>query len=203
MKVKQDTHGTDSYIQAKIIESKQLQLGWGFMHRWADPTLNHSGVEHLAMRGKVIMKLVEGVQQKGHKKYCDNFYSFSSLFRQLTTLGFGACGIVGSSAAGLPNECKNDFKTRDLRKYYEKKVQLCLLWYENKQFRMLSTIHTTELTRKRIRSMDHDGKSRDVNKPVVIEAYNQNMGSIDKSDQMCMHEHRSIKWWKRVFCKPL
>jgi hypothetical protein len=42
----------------------------------------------------------------------------------------------------------------------------------------------------------------DIQKPQVVEDYNQNMGGVDKSDQMLLYygfSHRSVKWWKRVF----
>lgn len=40
----------------------------------------------------VVLKLVKGLEHKGHHLYCDNIYSSPALFSSLQQLGFGACG---------------------------------------------------------------------------------------------------------------
>ena len=58
-------------------------------HTGKDDSLDSSnGVTH-----GVVLKLVEGLENKGHHLYCDKYYTSPVLF-SLCTLGFGACGTV-------------------------------------------------------------------------------------------------------------
>ena len=54
----------------------------------------------------VVVKLVEGLEGRGHHAYMDNFYTFFVLFSDRHHLGFGACGSVRSDRRGLPAELK-------------------------------------------------------------------------------------------------
>ena len=57
-------------------------------HTGKDDSLDSSnGVTH------DVLKLVEGLENKGHNLYCDNYYTSPVLF-SLSTLGFEACGTV-------------------------------------------------------------------------------------------------------------
>ena len=56
-----------------------------------------SGVTHA-----VVLKLIEGLEQRGHHVYMDNHYSSPTLFSSLRQLGFGACGTVHSNRKGMP-----------------------------------------------------------------------------------------------------
>ena len=50
----------------------------------------------------VVMKLVQGLENKGHYIYCDNYYSSPTPFTDLRTSGFGACGTVRLNQQGIP-----------------------------------------------------------------------------------------------------
>ena len=58
-----------------------------------------SGVTHA-----VVLRLVEGLEHKGHHVYMDNYYSSPALFSSLQQLRFGACGTVRVNRRGLPKE---------------------------------------------------------------------------------------------------
>ncbi len=51
----------------------------------------------------VVLKLVEGLEQKGHHLYCDNYYTSPTLFSSLRALGFGVCGTGHGDRKRMPN----------------------------------------------------------------------------------------------------
>ena len=51
----------------------------------------------------VVLKLLEGLEDRGHHVYTDNYYSSPALFGDLRHLGFGACGTVRKNRRGLPD----------------------------------------------------------------------------------------------------
>ena len=65
-----------------------------------DNSLDESnGVTHA-----VVLKLVEGLENRGHHLYCDNYYSSPILFTSLWHLGFGACGTVRTDRKKMPQQ---------------------------------------------------------------------------------------------------
>ena len=54
----------------------------------------------------VVLKLLEGLENKGHHVYTDNYYTSPALFRDLALKGFGACGTVRVDRRGVPVEMK-------------------------------------------------------------------------------------------------
>ena len=87
---------------------------------------------------------------------------------------------------------------------YSEKVGkvLCLKWKDKRDVLLLSTIHDdvamVDILR---RSRTVAGGVERIQKPKVIDDYNQHMGGVDQSDQLVMYygyAHRQTKWWKRV-----
>ncbi|XP_041480389.1 piggyBac transposable element-derived protein 4-like [Lytechinus variegatus] len=170
-----------------------------------DGSRTHPGEEHIYSSGKVVLELVKGLENKGHHLYCDNFYTSPALFAKLQQLGFEACGTVRASAKGLPddvNQKKRKTKKGDPPMFLTKRGQLCIAWHDKKPVVMLSTNGNCDMIEKRVRTRHAPGGTKVVRKPATIEAYNQNMGGVDKADQFFqyyIHAHRTVKWWKKVF----
>ena len=64
---------------------------------------------------------------------------------------------------------------------------------------MLSTIHDDSMISKEHRSRQVSGGVETIQKPAVVEEYNQYMGGVDKSDQLVVYygfRQSSKKWWK-------
>ena len=59
-----------------------------------DPKSSDCHPPSLTVAGKVIIDLVNGLQNKGHIGliYCDNYYTSPALVAKLGKLGFGCCG---------------------------------------------------------------------------------------------------------------
>ena len=57
-----------------------------------------------------MLKLLEGLEGRGHHVYTDNYYSSPALFGDLQRLGFGVCGTVRKNRRGMPDEMKAKLK---------------------------------------------------------------------------------------------
>ena len=56
---------------------------------------------------RVVMKLLQGLEEKRHSVVMDNFFCSISLFKDLILKEIYATGIVRSSCVGLPSHLKN------------------------------------------------------------------------------------------------
>jgi len=149
------------------------------------------------------MKLVEGLQNKGHHLYCDNYYSSPDLFTDLRRLGFGACGTVRLNRQGLPEriQCQSKLSKGEVISVTNHGL-LSLKWMDKRAVTMISTIHDDSMVATSRRSRFAEGGQEVVQKPKCIVEYNRHMGGVDLSDQMVSYysfSHRTVKWWRRVF----
>ena len=59
----------------------------------------------------MVLKLLKGLEGRGHDVYTDNYYSSPDLFGDLQHLGFGTCGTVSKNQrGGVPDEMKVKLK---------------------------------------------------------------------------------------------
>ena len=68
-------------------------------------------------------------------------------------------------------------------------------WHDTKRVTALSTIHTDNTSGKMIKSKD--GGAKEVEKPVLLESYNQHTSGVDIMDQNLgtySYPHESTKW---------
>ena len=168
-------------------------------HTGKDTSLDQSnGVTHA-----VVLKLVEGLENKGHHLYCDNYYTSPTLFSSLWRLGFGACGTVRTDRRGMPKEITAaKLKKGEMRSHKLEKGMLALRWVDKRPVTMLSTIHDDSMVTKRRRTRLAPGGTEEVQKPAIVEKYNTYMGGVDKADQLLSYygfSHRTVKWWRRAF----
>ena len=86
-------------------------------HTGKDSTLDDTnGATH-----GVVLKLIEGLEHKGHHVYMDNYYTSHTLYTSLQQLGFGACGTVRVNRRGIPKEVtaaklKGEITTSEVKK---------------------------------------------------------------------------------------
>ena len=150
------------------------------------------------------MKLLKGLENKGHHVYCDNYYSSPTLFADLRKNGFGACGTLHLNRKGVPNPMKSKAKmTRGQVKSLVKNGTLFVNWMDKRVVSLISTIHSTSrMVQVLRRSRRGDSGRESVQKPECIVDYNKLMGGVDLYDQLCSYysfDHRTVKWWKRAF----
>ena len=90
------------------------------------------------------MKLLKGLENKGHHVYCDNYYSSPTLFADLRKNGFGACGTLRLNRKGVPNRIKSKAKlTRGQVKSVVRNCTLFVNWMDKRVVSLISTIHST------------------------------------------------------------
>jgi len=147
----------------------------------------------------VVLKLLEGLEHRGHHVYTDNYYSSPDLFTALRDKGFSACGTVRVDRRGMPLEMRQPLAKGEVVTASLSDLLVALKWMDKRPVLMLSTIHDTSLVAKRRRSRLARGGTEEVQKPKMVDEYNQYMGGVDKSDQLLSYygfPHRTIKWWR-------
>jgi len=133
--------------------------------------------------------------------YFDNFYTSPALCKRLLTLGFGSCGTVQIDRWNIPAKFKEAAPKKGEIATYDGKL-LGLKWKDKRLVCMLSTIHDDSMVTKQRCTRLVSGGVETIQKPKVIEEYNQYMGGVDKSDQLVTYygfRRCSEKWWKRAF----
>ena len=149
----------------------------------------------------VVLKLLDGLEHKGHHVYMDNYYTSPALFAELRRRGFGACGTVRTHTTGLPIEMKRIPVKGDIISAHVDDSMMALKWMDKRPVSMLTTIHDNSMTTKTRRKSRGKGELEEIRKPVVVDQYNQFMGGVDRSDQLLSYygfSHRTVKWWRRA-----
>ena len=150
----------------------------------------------------VVMELMKGLEHKGHHVYMDNFFSSPDLFRDLKSLGIGACGTARVDRKGMPALFSSNLEKGKVRKRQLAGGVLALQWQDKNKVTMLSTIHQSGMTVVQRRSRHGQRGVEEIRKPTVVMQYNKFMGGVDQADQMLSYygfTHRTAKWWRRTF----
>ena len=131
---------------------------------------------------RVVLELVDDAQlhHKGYAVFTNNFYSSPALFRDLLTRGFGACGTARKDRCGIPPSLHTTTLQRDVVSSKDDGT-LSLKWKYKRDVLMLSTYHDQSMVTKSWRSRRVDGGVEDIERPKVVDDYNQHMGGVDKS----------------------
>ena len=134
-----------------------------FIHTGKDTSLNTDdvGVTH------AVLKLLEGLEHRGHHIYMDNYYTSLALFQDLRRLGFGACGTVRVNRRGVPQSMKSKLQKGEIIS------ENALKWMDKRPVTMLTTVHDDSVVTKQRRTRAAPGGREDVRKPVVIVKYNE------------------------------
>ena len=94
------------------------------------------------MARAVVLKLLEGLEDRGHHVYLDNWYSSPALFDDLYSKGFGACGTLPLNRKGLPQIIKSKCKMKEHTIVSGTTGKsLAMVWMDKRAVAMLSTIH--------------------------------------------------------------
>ena len=152
--------------------------GWQLYTGKEDGRMEH-GLAH-----RVVMQLVddERLEGKGYVVFTDNFYTSPSLFQDLAEKGFGACGTARRDRRGIPVCIRNVKLTRGQVRSRRDDGVLALKWRDKRDVLMLSTYHNSSMVVKSRRSRAAEGGVEDIEKPLVVEDYNQHMGGVDLSE---------------------
>ena len=167
-------------IKAWVLADAKTGYTWG----WKLYTGKEEGSGEHGLAHRVVMSLVDDdrLKHKGYIVYMDNFYSSPALFKELTTIGFAACGTARKNRRGIPQTVTSaTLKKGEVYSAREEGI-LSLKWKDKRDVLMLSTFHDDSMVHKSRRSRAAPGGVETVQKPCVVEEYNQFMGGVDKSE---------------------
>ncbi len=154
--------------------------GWKVYTGKEGDTVGGRGLAH-----RVVLELLndQRLEGKGYLVYTDNFYSSPHLFRELAEKGFGACGTARRDRRGIPLTVRQTGLSRGEVVSCVDDGLLALKWRDKRDVTMLSTFHDSSMMSKVRRSSSVEGGLEEVEKPVVVEDYNQHMGGVDRGKQ--------------------
>lgn len=144
---------------------------------------------------KVVLSLIEGLQLKGHALYMDNYYNSFSLCQKLLDIDVYVTGTLRKERKLNPK----DVVTAKLKKgeaitKYCKGVAVSK-WHDKRDVLLIST----EFENSMIEVERRHGEN--VQKPLAIVRYNENMSGVDRQDQMLSYypsERKTLRWYKKL-----
>ena len=172
-------------MKAWVLADSATGYTWG----WKLYTGKEGDQRGCGLADRVVLDLVDDVrlQGKGFVVVTDNFYSSPSLFRELTRRGFGACGTARRNRKGLPPAVRDaPLRRGEVVSSLDDSI-LTLKWKDKRDVIMLSTYHDSSMITKSRRSRAAERGVEDIQKPKVVEDYNQNMGGVDTSKLAANH----------------
>lgn len=155
-----------------------------------------------SLGARVVKNLLDGLENKHHLVYFDNFFNSVELLEDLKKKNIHACGTVNSNRRLLP-DFKGDryFKRGESEIFTSNTRLVAIKWRDKRSVHLLSNFHDpndfTEVPRK-----DKTGVIENVPCPVLLTDYNKNMNFVDKFDQnlnVYKVDRKSKKWWHRIF----
>ena len=153
----------------------------GYCWDWKLYTGREGNTTEHGLAHRVVMDLVshQRLTEKGYLLFTDNFYSSPALFKDLADHGFGACGTARKDRRGIPkNITDTNLKKGEVVSTQDDGV-LALKWHDKRDVLMLSTYHDSSMVEKSRRSKGAGVET--IQKPKVVEDYNQYMGGVDLS----------------------
>lgn len=149
----------------------------------------------------LVLKLLNGLEHKGHTVWMDNFYNSPALARELKVRGLDCVGTLrlNRHRQFVPTELTN------LTKGALAVGQVCgctsgdvdlVVWRDKNLVSLISTYHGLTTV-----------KCGDVLKPSIVPDYNVCMGGVDRKDQMIamypIERRRNRVWYKKFFRRLL
>ena len=136
----------------------------------------------------VVFKLLEGLENRGHHVYMDNYKSLS---KPATT---GIWGMWYSPYQQTWCARWNQGEAAEGRDSVKDDRRQCE-WMDKRPVAMFTTVHDDSVVTCSV--------VEEVRKPVVVECYNEFMGGgVDTGDQLLSYygfSHSTLKWWRRAF----
>ncbi|KAM4536507.1 piggyBac transposable element-derived protein 4-like isoform 1-T2 [Odontesthes bonariensis] len=162
------------------------------------------GKAELNLAHRIVTDLVSPYYGSHLSVYMDNFYTSVPLLVDLNVRGVGACGTVRANRRGLPKNKELSKQAGMARNQYrvaqQDKLTLCV-WQDTKAVMVLSN-HHDPMALGTVKRRVEDQRQVEVEVPACLADYQQHMKGVDLLDQMVGYytlEHRSLKWWRRLF----
>lgn len=144
----------------------------------------------------VVLHLLDGRLDVGHSVYMDNYYNSHALAVKLLGRKTYCSGTLRTDRKNTPPEVKiaKLKKGETIVKYSDDGV-LIGKWRDKRDVAYISTEFTNEMV------AFQDKLGRDREKPKPIFHYNENMGGVDRQDQLLSYypcEKKTLRWYKKL-----
>jgi hypothetical protein len=159
----------------------------------------------------VVMKLLNGLEEKGHCVVMDNYFCSIPLFEDLVTKGIYATGTFRSNHIGLPSHLKNMKAWKRCEQghiewsMYNSRSLSCAMWKDKCPVLLLSThanpIGFPCMLRDKVPRRNGAVSEKIPTSPILVE-YTTFMRGVDVADHLCASyssQSRSHKWWHQIF----
>ena len=129
--------------------------------------------------------------------FFDNYFNSLEVLDKSRYRDLHGCGTICGHHKGLPKAVVS--KKIKLKKgeavFWRKGYLLCMKWLDKRPLCMLSSRHTVVQSKVR-----NNYFGQPVIKPVIIQDYNQKMGSVDQMDNFLANYQtlKSIKWYRKL-----
>ena len=156
----------------------------------------------LPQPARVVLHLSEKYLDKGHHIFTDRYYTSIPLANHLHQRNTEFTGTCMRNRVGLPEEIRKPPKklgANEVRAFRDSKM-MALEWKAPKSKSsvvMLSTESPASMT-----SIQLSRNRGVVQKPLVVQRYNQSMNGVDRADQNSVYYsfiRKSRKWWRKLF----
>jgi hypothetical protein len=159
-------------------------------------------LQTLGVMGYLVVHLMSGLQNKGHKLTIDRGYASPILFQYLAEIGVGANGTCNTSRKGYPKQIiKKGKGQRGEWDWLRSGNLLAVRWFDSTQNYFLSNFHypDNEVVQRR----QPGGARIDVRATSMVKQYNEDMNGIDVLDQMTRvaKDRKQTKWYMRAVIK--
>lgn len=188
----------------EVCESKT-----GYLYRFeihaksAEPQVAVSGSPISGFVPSLVLRLLEGLENKGFTVWMDNFYNSPALARVLKIRGFDCVGTLRTNRSLVPvhlNQLKSGqlpLRKGALIGCTSGDVDL-FVWHDTKRCAFISTYHGMSV---------HHCNVENKSKPILVRDYNVSMGGVDKKDQIVsaypIERKRLMVWYKKLFFRLL
>ena len=201
---------------AKTGYTKRIQIYTG-------KNQNLTTAADLGLTIRVVLDLMDGLEDSHIKLFVDNYYTSPTLFLELYLKGVNACGTARSNRAHFPKRLlvvkgkkivkrgqkeygghRRTISTKVNRGYISHRASgplLAQVWVDKRVIYFLSTMHCAR-PHVTVSRTNPDGSKEDRACPPCLPDYQRYMRGVDRGDQLEGYYNsgrRSVKWWKRVF----
>lgn len=153
--------------------------------------------EVVGKSGQIVMTLMRPYLNNNHTLYLDNWYNSPSLAQLLYHNKTNCCGTVRKNRQSMPNFSQ---KLRPGEMTFRSSGPILVVkWCAKREIHMITTRNDFGMSS----TGKKDRKTHlQILKPNSVLDYNQNMGSVDKTDMLISSVEsvrKSVKWYKKLF----
>lgn len=149
---------------------------------------SQSAAKGLSLSSQVVVDLIKGLPpHKGFKIFADNYFSSVALVERLTEMGYWFCGTIRSNRTkGAPLRKEKELKkeARGFSVQFTQDKKVVVQWQDTKTVTLISNYVGREPIGQ-CRRWDRTKKQYiNIDRPHIIEEYNQFRGGVDLSDML-------------------